>query len=854
MSPLPHNYRPTYDKGRCVPVGWKPLMVPPHVRRKVFAHIARRRIEAKDSSSLLVLFFNFFLVVNIYIIATIHHQILCYLHIGNAPRVLLLPVDMLLHSRVITLLQHQVVQINLILLLLIKCRWVLRLNKKSNLKCLVLNHLQLLGDFKAIIRMGLSGQITSDDESCAICLCSLLNEFAKPENCIHRFDRTCIKEWAKLKPSCPCCRTDFRRVFTYKTTGSGQTLIATDEFSPPANSVNDYLFGDGNPHEFTMCEICHGGQSEELMLICDSCDKGFVILLFLFYEKYRFHTFCLDPPLDAVPSAEQWFCPPCETMQLSGDRMQSIRGRRRLVQRTALAERVRRNIIEANAYIDRAVHRFRVADMVAQVDTTVMSSADELNEEDEEEESEAEQEMNNGRKRKRNSSSAGSMDMFLTRKGTGPSDPIARLSLNGAGLEPVVDESLDNDLLGSIITEQTKTLAPGKLFSVQGGRFTTTEEFKEYQTNKEKKMTYELKERLGHMGDFSQYQCTSNVNVEENLRRVFKTTTPHKESEQYVLEMRRQAEQRRRALEEKIFEDRRIEDEKRKQEHLRLEMEKRKENEKQFQQIKVKREEWNKEKLTETIKVKDDRRGRINGSSRLLSYERGGKSSNKSGLNVDNSKLNRSMNHRRNSHQTRLKESCESKNRSIYNSKDTKEKYHRSNNEQQQSDLYRISEDSVREGESTKRHSTSTYKRPIHSTDLQMLKEEAKIQVALSATKKHSTPLISNESGSWMPKLDSIMQSTSNEYCKQKKRSTDIRKEAKNASISSSEKARRLSIVDTFAKRAIAKYIDNKLINQIQYKDILKKVVVECYKKGILTEDDIKARIKIEVHSIRRKN
>ncbi|KAF8638539.1 hypothetical protein AX17_002082 [Amanita inopinata Kibby_2008] len=45
------------------------------------------------------------------------------------------------------------------------------------------------------------------------------------------------------------------------------------------------------------CEICHKQDRDDEMLLCDGCDCGF-------------HTFCLDPPLDGVPS-DQWFCFTC---------------------------------------------------------------------------------------------------------------------------------------------------------------------------------------------------------------------------------------------------------------------------------------------------------------------------------------------------------------------------------------------------------------------------------------------------------------------------------------------------------------------------------------------------------------
>ncbi|KAJ2422101.1 hypothetical protein GGF47_003730, partial [Coemansia sp. RSA 2524] len=45
------------------------------------------------------------------------------------------------------------------------------------------------------------------------------------------------------------------------------------------------------------CEVCRSGENDEAMLICDGCDRGF-------------HMYCLDPPLDAIPTND-WYCDSC---------------------------------------------------------------------------------------------------------------------------------------------------------------------------------------------------------------------------------------------------------------------------------------------------------------------------------------------------------------------------------------------------------------------------------------------------------------------------------------------------------------------------------------------------------------
>jgi hypothetical protein len=46
------------------------------------------------------------------------------------------------------------------------------------------------------------------------------------------------------------------------------------------------------------CSVCGRGDREEVLLLCDGCQMGF-------------HTFCLSPPLDEVPSNNNWMCEHC---------------------------------------------------------------------------------------------------------------------------------------------------------------------------------------------------------------------------------------------------------------------------------------------------------------------------------------------------------------------------------------------------------------------------------------------------------------------------------------------------------------------------------------------------------------
>lgn len=45
------------------------------------------------------------------------------------------------------------------------------------------------------------------------------------------------------------------------------------------------------------CQLCQKGDNEELLLLCDGCDKGC-------------HTYCHNPQITTIPEGD-WFCPSC---------------------------------------------------------------------------------------------------------------------------------------------------------------------------------------------------------------------------------------------------------------------------------------------------------------------------------------------------------------------------------------------------------------------------------------------------------------------------------------------------------------------------------------------------------------
>lgn len=51
------------------------------------------------------------------------------------------------------------------------------------------------------------------------------------------------------------------------------------------------------PIDSVYCNKCGGGDDEDRLLLCESCDRPL-------------HTYCLDPPLNFVPKGD-WRCPKC---------------------------------------------------------------------------------------------------------------------------------------------------------------------------------------------------------------------------------------------------------------------------------------------------------------------------------------------------------------------------------------------------------------------------------------------------------------------------------------------------------------------------------------------------------------
>ncbi|ORY26874.1 PLU-1-like protein-domain-containing protein [Naematelia encephala] len=85
--------------------------------------------------------------------------------------------------------------------------------------------------------------------------------------------------------------------FSTSSRADSESDLSEESLSPPPRpkSPVEYKKGDN-------CEVCLSGGHPEKMLLCDGCDRGF-------------HIYCLDPPLAAVPTNEEWWCTPCMLSQ-----------------------------------------------------------------------------------------------------------------------------------------------------------------------------------------------------------------------------------------------------------------------------------------------------------------------------------------------------------------------------------------------------------------------------------------------------------------------------------------------------------------------------------------------------------
>ena len=133
------------------------------------------------------------------------------------------------------------------------------------------------------------------DLFCPICLESLAeaDSIGLPNSCAHAFCSDCITAWSKCSSNCPVDRLAFSYIAVKDLEG-----LTKDVLNVNTSSGGDIEIGSSFVDNI-FCGICRGTQDENLLLLCDGCDKGF-------------HCFCLNPPLEEVPINE-WYCDSCQS-------------------------------------------------------------------------------------------------------------------------------------------------------------------------------------------------------------------------------------------------------------------------------------------------------------------------------------------------------------------------------------------------------------------------------------------------------------------------------------------------------------------------------------------------------------
>uniref|UniRef100_A0A8D9B2I4 PHD and RING finger domain-containing protein 1 n=1 Tax=Cacopsylla melanoneura TaxID=428564 RepID=A0A8D9B2I4_9HEMI len=143
----------------------------------------------------------------------------------------------------------------------------------------------------------LSSTESSEDEdcpSCAICLSSLANRIAAQiSGCSHEFHNTCILKWSERTNTCPIDRSKFNKITVKNKEGKIVKVTEIDDKNAATADDDEQPF----PDEAINCVICGSAENEEVLLLCDGCNRGF-------------HIFCLTPPLDRVPEGN-WICEHC---------------------------------------------------------------------------------------------------------------------------------------------------------------------------------------------------------------------------------------------------------------------------------------------------------------------------------------------------------------------------------------------------------------------------------------------------------------------------------------------------------------------------------------------------------------
>lgn len=121
--------------------------------------------------------------------------------------------------------------------------------------------------------------------------------------CGHEFCGPCIERWVQSCSQCPLCKQEICSLAPAGQPERERT-VPRKRLEVQHSDEGTLNLPVGLVHEDTTCQRCGGGDHEDLLLLCDACDAAI-------------HTFCLTPPLAAVPEGH-WHCPACAGMHRAG--------------------------------------------------------------------------------------------------------------------------------------------------------------------------------------------------------------------------------------------------------------------------------------------------------------------------------------------------------------------------------------------------------------------------------------------------------------------------------------------------------------------------------------------------------
>jgi len=134
-------------------------------------------------------------------------------------------------------------------------------------------------------------------DSCIICFDDLepgSGDLCTPNTCKHLFHKVCLAQWVKCSSTCPLCKAEIKHLNICCYNDAGEL---EDGGSVPVEEKKQAWYGDELDEKEWLCQICDQGHNEEVLLICDGCEKCF-------------HTYCVG--LNSIPD-RGFQCNDCQT-------------------------------------------------------------------------------------------------------------------------------------------------------------------------------------------------------------------------------------------------------------------------------------------------------------------------------------------------------------------------------------------------------------------------------------------------------------------------------------------------------------------------------------------------------------